>query len=48
MTVWQPDVLTLIGDMIWETEAALDMRHVLQASYHDGATVAGICGGRSL
>lgn len=42
---WQPDVVVVIGGMIWESEQAPDLTAFLQASQKNGATVAGICGG---
>ncbi|MEP3298695.1 MAG: DJ-1/PfpI family protein [Parasphingorhabdus sp.] len=42
---WDPDVLVVVGGMIWEQDAAPDIRHVLAKSLSNGKVVAGICGG---
>jgi putative intracellular protease/amidase len=42
---WKPDVVVVIGGMIWEGAEAPDIRDFLQASHSGGATIAGICGG---
>ena len=42
---WKPDVIVVIGGMIWESAEAPDIRDFLQASHSSGATIAGICGG---
>ena len=42
---WKPDVVAVIGGMVWESVEAPDIRDFLHASRSDGATIAGICGG---
>lgn len=42
---WAPDVVVVIGGMIWEREEAPDLQDFLHASRLRGATIAGICGG---
>ena len=42
---WGPDVVVVIGGMIWERTDAPDMRDFLGASHANGAAIAGICGG---
>ena len=42
---WKPDVVVVIGGMVWESAEAPDIRDFLHASRSSGATVAGICGG---
>jgi len=42
---WRPQVVAVIGGMIWERPEAPDLAGFLQASHAEGATVAGICGG---
>ena len=42
---WKPDVVVVIGGMIWESADAPDIRDVLHACRASGATIAGICGG---
>ncbi|MCD9114722.1 DJ-1/PfpI family protein [Pseudomonas bijieensis] len=42
---WKPDVVVVIGGMIWERAEAPDIRDFLHASRSSGATIAGICGG---
>mgnify|MGYP003603052568 FL=1 len=42
---WQPDVVVVIGGMIWEQTDAPDMRDFLSAGHASGAAIAGICGG---
>lgn len=42
---WKPDVVVVIGGMVWEREEAPDVREFLHASRLTGATIAGICGG---
>lgn len=42
---WQPDVVVVVGGMIWESAQAPDVSAFLHASLERGATVAGICGG---
>lgn len=45
LATWQPDVVVVVGGMIWETAQAPDIADVLVAARARGATVAGICGG---
>lgn len=40
-----PNVVVVIGAMIWESAEAPDIRDFLHASRANGATLAGICGG---
>lgn len=42
---WKPDVVVVIGGMVWERTEAPDIRDFLHASRSSGATIAGICGG---
>ena len=42
---WKPDVVAVIGGMVWESVEAPDIRDFLHASRSNGATIAGICGG---
>ena len=42
---WKPDVVVVIGGVVWESAEAPDIRDFLHASRSSGATVAGICGG---
>lgn len=42
---WKPDVVVVIGGMVWESAEAPDIRDFLHASRSSGATLAGICGG---
>jgi transcriptional regulator GlxA family with amidase domain len=42
---WKPDVVVVIGGMVWESAEAPDIRGFLHASRSNGATIAGICGG---
>lgn len=42
---WQPQVVAVIGGLVWESSAAPDLTAFLQALRGQGATVAGICGG---
>jgi transcriptional regulator GlxA family with amidase domain len=42
---WTPDVVVVIGGMVWERVEAPDLRDFLRTSHSTGATVAGICGG---
>ncbi|WP_205187767.1 MULTISPECIES: DJ-1/PfpI family protein [unclassified Burkholderia] len=42
---WKPDVVVIIGGMIWESAEAPDLREFLLAVRANGSTVAGICGG---
>lgn len=42
---WKPDVVAVIGGMVWESVDAPDIRDFLLASRSNGATIAGICGG---
>ena len=42
---WKPDVVAVIGGMVWESVEAPDIRDFLDASRSNGATIAGICGG---
>jgi putative intracellular protease/amidase len=42
---WKPDVVVIIGGMLWEHADAPDIRDFLHASRSSGATIAGICGG---
>jgi putative intracellular protease/amidase len=42
---WKPDVVVIIGGVIWESAEAPDLREFLRASRTNGSTVAGICGG---
>ena len=42
---WRPDVVVVVGGMIWEDSEARDLRELLTRHYDEGATVAGICGG---
>ena len=42
---WKPDVVVVIGGMVWEREEAPDIRDFLHASRSSGAIIAGICGG---
>ncbi|MGG5291366.1 DJ-1/PfpI family protein [Pseudomonas shirazensis] len=42
---WKPDVVVVIGGMVWEREEAPDIRDFLHASRSGGAVIAGICGG---
>ena len=42
---WKPDVVAVIGGMVWERVEAPDIRDFLHASRSNGATIAGICGG---
>ncbi|MBK4993425.1 ThiJ/PfpI [Pseudomonas sp. S37] len=42
---WQPDVVAVIGGLLWEGEQAPDLGSFLQACHTRGATLAGICGG---
>lgn len=42
---WQPDVVVVVGGMIWESAQAPDVSAFLQACLERDATVAGICGG---
>ncbi|MTH96870.1 DJ-1/PfpI family protein [Roseibium sp. RKSG952] len=43
--VWQPDVVVVVGGMIWESGNALDISEMLAALKRLGVAVAGICGG---
>ena len=45
IVAWQPDTLTVIGGMVWESADAPDLGDLLRASHANGATIAGICGG---
>jgi Transposase and inactivated derivatives len=38
---WKPDVVVVIGGMVWERAEASDMRDFLHASRSSGATIAG-------
>ena len=42
---WMPDVVVVIGGMIWEKAQAPDLRDFLCACRERGAAIAGICGG---
>ena len=42
---WNPDVVAVIGGMIWESADAPHLRDFLHASRSGGAIIAGICGG---
>ena len=42
---WKPDVVAVIGGMVWERAEAPDIRAFLHASRSSGATIAGIWGG---
>ncbi len=42
---WSPDVVVVIGGMVWDQEAAPDISDVLKAQRERGDAVAGICGG---
>lgn len=42
---WKPDVVVVIGGVIWESAEAPDIRDFLHTSHSSGATIAGICGG---
>ncbi|AZF42521.1 ThiJ/PfpI family protein [Pseudomonas sp. R1-43-08] len=42
---WKPDVVVVIGGMVWDSAEAPDIRDFLHASRSSGATIAGICGG---
>ncbi|WP_087501683.1 DJ-1/PfpI family protein [Pseudomonas sp. SID14000] len=42
---WKPDVVVIVGGMIWEQSEAPDIGDFLRASRLAGATIAGICGG---
>ena len=42
---WKPDVVVVIGGMIWERADAPDIRGFLDTSRSNGAAIAGICGG---
>lgn len=42
---WKPDVVVIIGAMVWESADAPDIRDFLHDSRSSGATIAGICGG---
>lgn len=42
---WKPDVVVVVGGMVWERTEAPDMADFLRASRLGGATLAGICGG---
>ena len=42
---WQPDVVVVVGSMIWEGKDAPDIRTLLTELYDQGVAVAGICGG---
>lgn len=42
---WNPDAVVIVGGMVWETDAAPDLRPVLQGQFQKGGAVAGICGG---
>ena len=42
---WKPDVVVVIGAMVWESAEAPDIRDFLHACRSRGATLAGICGG---
>ncbi|MHA6324337.1 DJ-1/PfpI family protein [Roseivivax sp. CAU 1753] len=41
----QPDVVVVVGGMIWETADAPDIAAPLRALHDRGAVIAGICGG---
>lgn len=41
---WRPDVVAVIGGMVWESTAAPDITAFLQTLHGQGATLAGICG----
>lgn len=45
LTEWQPNVVVVVGGMIWATPDAPDISQVLAAAKEQGAAVAGICGG---
>lgn len=42
---WNPDVVAVIGGMIWESADAPHLGDFLHASRSGGAIIAGICGG---
>lgn len=42
---WQPDVVVVVGGMIWESAEAPDLQEFLCVSRKSGSTLAGICGG---
>ncbi|WP_327440311.1 DJ-1/PfpI family protein [Pseudomonas donghuensis] len=41
---WKPDVVVIVGGMVWEQAEAPDIGDFLRASRLAGATIAGICG----
>lgn len=45
LSSWEPDVVVVVGGMIWESSDAPDIRQLLTDLYDQGASVAGICGG---
>ena len=42
---WKPDVVVVVGGVVWEHTEAPDIGAFLQASRLNGSTIAGICGG---
>lgn len=42
---WKPDVVVIVGGMVWEQSGAPDIGDFLRASRLAGVTIAGICGG---
>jgi transcriptional regulator GlxA family with amidase domain len=41
---WHPEVVAVIGGMVWESAAAPDITAFLRTLHGQGATLAGICG----
>ncbi len=42
---WDPEIVVVVGGMIWETSSAPDLRALLQHQTQKGGAVAAICGG---
>jgi len=45
LDAWLPDVIVIIGGLIWDTDRAPDMTELLRAHHTQGIGLAGICGG---
>lgn len=45
LQLWDPDVLVVVGGLIWEQDVAPDIRPVVERRLRTGKGVAGICGG---
>ena len=45
ISAWQPEVVVVVGGLIWTTDEAPKIAELIITHHHGGDVIAGICGG---